>query len=523
VARLPQHDGFYIPNASDPDTHPRMAEPDKIDFSTAANSRWGVISDCQVTCSGTVATASAGYVLIDGRLIPFPGSQVTLTGGDTSDRFDLLAVKSDSTLALLRGTPAVDPVFPDVPEDCTVLAAVFCPTGSADYSLNVIDKRRFVPKALLTKLAANGQLIRNVNGSGDYFAVLGDGSMTWLGDTAMWRSAPETLSIRNHLDLDGSLDAGGQVTGGTVYGRGGITGWNLYFGDTAPQTAPLGALWQKTDGKLFLATTTGWQEIATLNGTVPTGTVIQSVEVPGVMEPLGWLQLKGQFITEDKYARLFTLQALQRFISVDPGGGPRRMELPNATGRFLRSSTDPPGTPGGRDSVVLTTTNLPKHNHSVAMAYSGGFFPTVSVTPNGAHKHGFSQVAGNMGEHSHSAEDRGHGHHLGGLDVNGNLTGAFVCLAWGGLNKIDALFNDRNHTYSVMSAEWTNTGFADIRIASAGSGHIHDLMYDGEHTHGASISPVPDHKHSLSENDVGGDGAFDITPSYLTVYTYLRS
>ena len=61
-----KHDGFLVPNAALVD-HPRMAEPDQIDFNTVAQARWGVVEGCLVTVSGSQAQCTlGGLALVNG-------------------------------------------------------------------------------------------------------------------------------------------------------------------------------------------------------------------------------------------------------------------------------------------------------------------------------------------------------------------------------------------------------------------------------------------------------------------------
>jgi hypothetical protein len=116
--------------------------------------------------------------------------------------------------------------------------------------------------------------------------------------------------------------------------------------------------------------------------------------------------------------------------------------------------------------------------------------------------------------------DPGHAHH--GADFFGNAS-PWICLMWGGNNKIDALFNDRNHTYSVEAMDWTSPAATNISIGSSGSEHPHVLSNDGDHDHSIVIDPIAAHVHPTTEDMIGGGQPIDITPMYLTTITYIRS
>src|SRR5262245_39141242 len=189
------HDGFLIPNARGV-TSPRMAEPDQIDFNTIAHALWGVVEGCLITCASATASTTGGLAIVNGRLVTVaPGQSQTLAIGGALDRFDLLVVNAGGALQVVRGDESTDPVFPDVSLDTTVLAAVFVPVGVSNLADNVIDKRKFVSKSLLTKIATSDDLIRNVNNTGNHFIVTGGGTMTWEGDTVLERVSARKLRI----------------------------------------------------------------------------------------------------------------------------------------------------------------------------------------------------------------------------------------------------------------------------------------------------------------------------------------
>ena len=101
---------------------------------------------------------------------------------------------------------------------------------------------------------------------------------------------------------------------------------------------------------------------------------------------------------------------------------------------------------------------------------------------------------------------------------------AIVAVVWGARNKLDALFNDRNHTYSVEMLEWTRPSVDRHlgrlrRVRSTGTSSIPTVST----SHTATVDAIPDHQHVMTEEQVGSDEPFDITPEYLTVYSYVRS
>lgn len=514
------HDGFLIPNAGDV-TNPRMAEPDRIDFNTLAHGLWGVIEGCEVTAAGGTASTLGGLLVVNGLLVTLNQGTVSLGVGGAQDRFDLVVSDTTGTLTKVVGTQSVDPVFPDPPVGVTVLAAVFCPAGSSDLANNVIDKRRFVAKKLLTKIPAGENLVRNVNGTGDYFHINGDGAMEWSGDTAMWRIDVATLRIRSYLTVDETITAHNLNVGNTISAGGLLSGSNLIPATTAPTNANTGAIFQDTvSGRVYVRRAGKWEELATLAGAVPVGAVISSIEPPAVMEPLGWVVFGTTINEEPRYAKLFTLQALQRYIVA---GTPRTMVLPSAAGYVLCGGG--PGWAHGQigvlrapnvdNMVTLTINNMPNHGHNPRTVADGGASPRATLTRSGDHSHA---VTG--GAHDHDINDPGHAHN--GMDLAGHAA-PVICKIFGATNKLDALFNDSNHTHSVEAVEWTVRATTKINILQAGSEHSHQVEKNGDHTHTATISDIPDHTHDVIETLRGGGVGFDITPKFLTTYFYIRS
>jgi hypothetical protein len=138
------HGGFIIPNAEG-SASTKMAEPDQVDFNTLGNGRWGVVSGCSVSITGTIAAiGTPGIAVVDGSIVNVSsGQSVTLGAGGSQPRFDLVGVNAAGSIVSVSGTPAADPVYPDVPVDVTILAAVFCPVGSSTFNLFLSDKRKF--------------------------------------------------------------------------------------------------------------------------------------------------------------------------------------------------------------------------------------------------------------------------------------------------------------------------------------------------------------------------------------------
>lgn len=140
---------FTILNEADV-FHQNQAEPDSVDIDilVAGFSASGVVSGCAVTAQGTpdmtVAVAS-GTVIVAGTVAAVTGANSTIGAADGSNpRFDLITVNNSGTLATTAGTAATNPVFPAIPADSIVLAAVYVPAGDTDIDSNQITDKRVV-------------------------------------------------------------------------------------------------------------------------------------------------------------------------------------------------------------------------------------------------------------------------------------------------------------------------------------------------------------------------------------------
>jgi len=509
------HAGFLIPNAGDVSS-PKMAEPDRVDFNTLGNARFGVITGCLVTVSGATATNTEGVAIVNGSLVVMAGGQsVSLGSSGSQDRYDLLAVNNNGALRIVPGTPAQSPLFPDPPTDVTVLAAVFCPAGASSYVDNVIDKRKMLSDALLTKRAALDPLVTNRNGTGNLYSITGDGTTAWSNDTILRRVGAKTLQVTENLNVEGDLSVGDAITTGTLYAEGRVQSSNLRTGTNFPLNGnSQGDLFQHDTGKLYIYSGTSWKEIATVESAIPVGAVITSMVAPDAMSA-GWLSLAGQTIQESATPTPFAIPALGPYIT--GGTAPNRtMKLPDARGRMLMGTLlgGIAGDMKGSSTISLLLANMPPHKHGVRTQPNGGLDLVARTGPGGRHGH-LTKAGG--GRHGHPINDPGHVH-IG----SSTFGGAFVGLVWGGQNKIDAYFNDRSHTYSVEAVDGTMRAYTDITVGSTGSEHVHETEIAEDHTHPISIDHVDPHYHDVTEDSAGNGTPITYTPLHMTVYVYLR-
>lgn len=517
------HGGFLIPNA-DGIAAREMAEPDQVDFNTLGNSRWGVVSGCEVTISGASTTASlsptTGVVVVNGVVVQVPGSQtVTLGSGGSQPRVDLICVNEAGTLVSVPGTPAAAPVSPDVPATMTLLASVFCPIGSSNFSSTITDKRNMLQSVFVGNSASTGVVLLNRYNGDDTFRILGSGRMEWNNsDTYLQRASAGVLQAHSSLVLDGNLSTDGDITSaGNATITGTLSASNLVRSSSFPTSGAQGTILQR-QGRVYVQTSASssspsWEEVITASGSNQPGDIKQSMRSPDQMT--GWLPLIGQEVIETEHPSLFLVEGLQPFIV---NGPVRSMTLPDATNRILLPTRATPGQTGGETSVTLTTNNLPPHRHGVALQPGGAHGHVASTDQRGNHKH---LTEANGGAHTHPIKDPGH-YHAG---VDSPLGTAFIAAQWEipAKHKLDGPVNDSSHTFTVNAVERTVLARTGItRTEATGSGHQHATDEQGAHGHVVTVTAAENHNHLVSEQDVGGGAAIPIQPPYLTVYTYIK-
>lgn len=141
---------WTIPNEADA-FHVNQAKFDKVDFDILMD---GLLQDngvilgldiIQDTGSNmNVKVNTSGVAIVDGGVRKLAaGTTATVTTADaTHPRFDLVSITSSDTLVITAGTPAANPVFPAIPANSTVLAAVYVPANdTAITTPQIIDKR----------------------------------------------------------------------------------------------------------------------------------------------------------------------------------------------------------------------------------------------------------------------------------------------------------------------------------------------------------------------------------------------
>lgn len=138
---------FTIPNEADA-AFAAQAAPDKVDVDilVAGHEGTGVVSGCAVTAQGTpdmTLAVAAGTVSVAGVTAAVTAGNVTITTAHaTNPRFDLVVVSSAGVKSVTAGLAAASPVFPAIPANSVVLAAVYVPANdTAIGPTQITDKR----------------------------------------------------------------------------------------------------------------------------------------------------------------------------------------------------------------------------------------------------------------------------------------------------------------------------------------------------------------------------------------------
>lgn len=516
-----KHGGFIIPNAGDV-SEPVLAEPDRIDFNTLANDRWGVLTGCLVAAQSTgLLSVQDGTAMVNGRFVVVTGRadlQVTIPSG--APKFDLVVVDDNGTPMVIPGTQSNSPVLPDPTPNQTVLAAVYCVSGKplTDF---VIDKRKFLAPNLLTKVDPTDDLIRNFDSvaadpldpPSNWYRVLGNGETIWLNDTRLARSKQGTLKVSDNLEVRTGVSAGLLASTGDVSAVGNVTGKNLRraVGASEAKAPTLADLWQDPGtGMVYIGKMISgimqWDQIATMGNFMPPGTIINSLVGPTRMAEAGWLALNGTTrVSEDAYPNIFGVTALQKFCT---GVSPHRiMDLPNLTRRimmtdFTNVAVYGPAARAAGNVIKLSVAQLPQHDHATKTGNAGGFTPSGQVQSSGVHGH--TGVT-----HAHQTTDPGHPHSV----AVANLVGATV--ANGAPTDAVAVLtpNATGRQRVNIDEAYTNLVIKDTTPPVGGGAHPHPVV----------LAKVDPHYHNMPPTPVGTGAGIDISPDYFTVYTYVHA
>lgn len=532
-------DGFIIPNAETYAPDYQTSQPDQGDFLILGNAQYGVIAGCKVSLSAeTTASVSTGphILLVDGELYQIGDNlSVSIPGKGALPRFDLVvfdtATDPSPGLRVVSGTPATNPVFPDITSTITPLAAVFVPASGGSTTAHIIDKRNIIQTSLTALDTDN--LIRNYasNGTGIRFNIDGSGKVSWgtsgTADTHLERLSAGVLKATDEIRA-ANFKATASIT---VNDEEVITTETIDWGTGAarPVSADIGDIYvnNQTGSISVWKPENGTEQWVTLQPNVPAGTVIQSF-VPEARMP-GWLLLNGQTVAKANVGNLWDL------FKDDPAWRPtvnEELVLPNLTGRFPVGAGGSGGSPGtlhgslvggnptGLISVTLAEAQLPPHTHQTSpnnlqpgflTGVGGGHDHSGTVNPGGAHAH----VATAAGSHSHPVNDPGHAHGWnGGWPIVSTLEEPDSC--------VDAVFTDLNHMWRTIAVPYSTVNQTNIGIGTGGT-HTHPTDQEPAHTHSFTTSPHGGHQHTLPTHSVIGQGrAIEFRPPSISLYFYIK-
>jgi hypothetical protein len=529
--------GLVVPNAGDTDGRYRQAEPDSGDWAIVSDQSYGVILGCDYDVTGTLFSISSSnnVVVVDGEIQAFTSASIStlnLSAGSSSDRFDLIGWNGiTQTLTVVSGQPSGDPVFPVIPSSFVPIAALYVAASSTSFSVDdLVDKRLMLMSGSRGASEAADTFLANrvPSETTDRYTVKGDGTTTWktsAGDLTLTPLSTGKLQFSGGTFKTSGLEVTGNITvGGNFTASGLITGSNFISASGVPTaSAANGSIYARTDtGQIYARRSTGWAEIYA--DEYPPGTIITTMLTGdnATDHLLGWIKMDGS-----SYA--LTNPVLGRLAITRANGGVKEsfqswitgstMTIPNMSSRVLLGASGTVGAAGGANSRTLTTANLPAHKHfsSSVTSPAGSHTPSGSAVENGEHSH----TINSGGAHTHSISDPGHKHD--GLDMYSTNVPTYFCgAAWGGTNKLDALFNDASHTWTVDMAQSTVSATTGITVQQSGS-HNHTVQTAGKHSHTLTMNSVPDHTHQLpTESPVGSGQAVDITPQHLTVHYYIK-
>ena len=125
-----------------------QAEPDKVDIDilVAGIGGSGILDGCEVTAQGPATMnvdVAVGNVLVAGTLAAVAAGALAIGAADvTNPRLDLIAVDNTGTKSVVVGIAAAVPVFPAIPVNSVILAAILIPAGdTAIETAQIVDKR----------------------------------------------------------------------------------------------------------------------------------------------------------------------------------------------------------------------------------------------------------------------------------------------------------------------------------------------------------------------------------------------
>lgn len=140
-----------IKNKPDATTYPIQAKAFQadIDAMVAGIGGRGIKNGCAVTAQGTpnnTVAVSSGYAVFDG-LVAVTSGNVTMPASDATNPMLVSIVVADTgTKSAVAGTPAANPLMPDLASDEALLATIIWPANATEVEADmIVDKRAILP------------------------------------------------------------------------------------------------------------------------------------------------------------------------------------------------------------------------------------------------------------------------------------------------------------------------------------------------------------------------------------------
>lgn len=474
---------YIVPNAIDVGSlynDLNQAEPDALDFQILGDRSTGVLVGCNVSATAVASTSvqvGEGYVALKGVVYRLNRNGAPVISNtvfalpsiiSNNKRFDLIVGRLTTTnntpsmeVTALTGLESeANPTFPASPSRLGVLPPVATQYFNPDTDVLLASVYR-------------------VGGNVTTKAHIVDKRVNVMS----------TTMIRGARVPDNSFGGDGDF---------------YYKTNTGPTTS---GLYIKRDGV--------WVELILADnfaGVNPIGAIIAwpSNTDPN---PTYWRECNGQILSKATYPELYSL--LGSTYGSDTGS---TFTLPDLRNKFVRGSNTP-GTTGGSDTVTLSVSNLPSHNHSLN-----------NHTHNiGSHTHGLSTQnavvsTSEIGDHTHFG------------DESGNET--VVRLATSPLGNYVAPYSSKVAGYADgMHYNYGGSGNQSLggNVTSQGGITVAAkprTSVAGRHSHtvslnlGGSITPPESGTTGgpvqANTGDTGSGNAFSNLPAYINMRWFIR-
>lgn len=507
--------GFLVKNAADVGSNLDVAEPDALDFNLLGSQRYGVITGCDVSVTGSswVVNVTNGVYGIKGVAVA-GGGQVTLPTASQDLRFDLIVGDAAGHVSAIVGTASPNPIFPACPDDVCVFAAVLVRPGVMPQPADVTDKRIMLMQSFITAINDGAPLLRNSDPStlATLFQIDPFGLMTFIAQGGSVATLGGDSTVASGLVVNGAMRVTGALlvaamTVASLTSTGKISGSNFHEGPTAPTVGPVtgvnGDIYKNTtDGSVWVYQAGTWAQVST--AVVPPGFTMMGFLSTA---PPGWLLVNGQTISMSDAGGLWNARPDWR---IDASN----MRLPDARDCFFAWGN--PGVKAGNPTalVPITTANMPPHHHLVSPTTDAGGSHAhgATATADGYHAH---TTQGLQGAHVHDVYDPGHVHPPppGGGGPPAIPIRVFSAPAGFALGD-----------QPIVLAPSTGAAATGIAITTGSSNHVHSTDLQGQHGHTISVATGGSaHSHPINESTIGGGQPLDVRPPFMGMYLYVKT